>query len=170
MTEEILDLVNEADEVIGNLSRKEVYKKDLHNFRAVHVFLVNEDGKIWIPRRVASKQFWPSALDYSAAGHVESGESYDESFRREVAEELLVDVDTVSWRPLGKFTLKNGTFCFQAVYEIQSNQTPDYNKDDFSEARWLSPQEVVSMIEAGEPEVVDLAFTLRKFYLDKSSH
>lgn len=167
MPEEILDLVNEQDEVIGRLSRTEVYAQDLHNFRAIHVFVINSEGKIWIPRRVASKKFWPRSLDYSAAGHVESGEAYDTAFHREVSEEINIDTQKIPWRALGKITPSEGAFCFQMVYEIQSDQTPRYNSDDFLEAQWLFPQEIVSLIEKGEPEVVDLAYTLKKFYPSK---
>ena len=38
LSEEILDLVNEHDEVIGQLSRAEVYRRRLANFRVVNTF------------------------------------------------------------------------------------------------------------------------------------
>lgn len=165
MTEEILDLVDDQDRVIGQLSREEVYKQRLHNYRVVHGLLLNAEGKIWIPRRTALKKLYPNALDYSSAGHVESGETYDESFRRETREELNIDLDQVTWRTLGKLTPSEGAHCFQMVYEIQSNTTPNFNPEDFSESRWIFPREVVNMIEAGADAKSDLASTIKKFYL-----
>jgi isopentenyldiphosphate isomerase len=167
MTEEILDLVDDNDHVIGQLSRDEIYKRNLSNYRVVHGLLINKEGKLWIPRRTATKKIHPNALDFSSAGHVESGETYEASFRRETREELNLDLETVPWRELGKLTPTDGAHCFQMVYEIQSDVAPRFNTADFSEAKWLFPKEVVEMIEAGTLAKSDLAFTIRRFYLER---
>lgn len=163
--EEYLDLVNENDEVIGRKLRSEIYKEGLLNFRVVHVFIVNSKGLLWIPRRTAHKSLFPLGLDYSAAGHVESGETYDQTFVREVQEELNIDVSTVPYRTLGMLTPKDGVKVFEKVYEIQSDEAPSYNADDFCESYWLTPQEVVTMIENGEVAKDDLAFVIKQFYM-----
>lgn len=163
--EEILDLVDENDDVIGQMSRKEIYEKGLHNYRVVHGFVVNGEGKIWIPKRTMTKKIYPGALDYSSAGHVEAGETYDESFARETSEELNIDVTATTWRQLGKLTPAEGAHCFQMVYEVRSDVSPSYNPDDFSEAFWLTPAEAVAKIEGGAYAKTDLASTIKKFYL-----
>lgn len=164
MPEEILDLVNERDEVIGSMSRREIYEKGLRNFRVIHAFLVNKAGKLWIPRRTAHKKICPNGLDFSVAGHVESGESYDEAFRRETREEIGIDVDAVGWRTLGKFTHADGAHFFEQAYEIHFDQDPNYNPHDFSEAHWYTRKEVYELIAKGGPMKFDLEFTLRHFY------
>lgn len=165
MIEEILDLVDEQDQVIGQLSRNEIYKQQLHNYRVVHGLLINKEGQIWIPKRTGVKKLYPNALDYSSAGHVESGETYDESFLRETREELNIDLSAVAWRVLGKFTPSEGVHCFQMVYEIRSDVTPSFNPEDFSEAQWMFPKEVIELIESGADAKSDLAFTIRRFYV-----
>ncbi len=87
-TEEYLDLVDENDVVIGREKRSVVHKKRLNNFRVINVFIVNDEGKLWIPRRTAEKVNNPLALDMSVGGHVESGSTYEETFARETKEEL----------------------------------------------------------------------------------
>ncbi len=164
MSEEILDLVNERDEVIGSMSRREIYEKGLRNFRVVHAFLVNSEGKIWIPRRTAYKKICPNGLDYSVAGHVESGESYDSAFRRETQEEIGIDLDTVEWQRLGSFTQADGTQFFETVYEIRSDETPDYNSKDFAEAQWYTRKELQELLSQGGPIKMDLEFTIKRFY------
>ena len=52
--DELLDLVNEQDQVIGCRERGEIYKEGLTNFRVVNAFLVNDAGQLWIPRRTAT--------------------------------------------------------------------------------------------------------------------
>lgn len=119
MSEEILDLVNEQDEVIGGLSRAEIYRQQLSNFRVVHAFIVNSQGKIWIPQRTALKKIAPNGLDYSVAGHVESGKSCEKAFRRETQEETGIDTTVVPWKVKGKLTPTEGAHFFEMVYEIQ---------------------------------------------------
>lgn len=165
MSEEILDLVNEQDEVIGNLSRTEIYRQGLSNFRVVHAFIVNSEGKLWIPQRTALKKIAPNGLDYSVAGHVESGESYEASFRRETQEETGIDVATVPWKELGKLTPADGVHFFEMVYEIQSDEEPEYNRTDFVGANWYTPAEVLELLQQGGPHKMDLDFAIKRFYL-----
>ncbi len=162
---EYLDLVNENDEVIGKKLRSEIYKEGLTNFRVVNVFIINSKGQIWIPRRTANKAIFPLTLDFSAAGHVESGESYDEAFAKEVREELNIDVSKIPYQTLGKLTPKDGVKLFEMNYEIQSDEVPTFNPDDFVEYFWLTPKEIIDRIEAGEKAKDDIIVLLRRFYL-----
>ncbi len=163
--EEYLDLVNERDEVIGKKLRSEIYAEGLTNFRVVNVFVVNSQGQIWIPRRTAHKAIFPLSLDFSAAGHVESGETYDEAFAKEVREELDIDVSKVSHRLLGHLTPRDGVKLFEAVYEIRSDAAPQFNPDDFIEYYWMTPAEIAERIEGGDLAKDDIVPLLRRFYL-----
>ena len=164
-TEEYLDLVDENDQVIGRKLRSEVHAEGLHNFRAVNVFIVNEKGEIWIPRRQAHKQIAPLGFDMSMGGHVESGETYEEALKREAMEELNIDTDLIPVRLLGHLTpSKDGVHCFQNVYEIRSDVVPEFNPDDFIEYFWLNPQVLLDRITSGEKAKSDLSILVKKFY------
>lgn len=43
--EELLDLVDEHDNVIGTASREKIYAEGLRNYRVVHAFIVNSAEK-----------------------------------------------------------------------------------------------------------------------------
>lgn len=163
--DEYLDLVDLEDTVIGRKLRSEVYQENLSNFRVVNVFVVNSNGEIWVPRRAANKQIFPLCLDMSVGGHVESGESYMEAFKRETSEELNIDIDKVTFRLLGKLTPElDGVSAFMQVYEIALNETPHYNPDDFIEYFWLTPAEILRRIHEGENAKDDLPKLVKKFY------
>jgi len=163
-----LDLVDEKDQVIGQLERSKLYAAGMHNFRVINAFLVNELGQLWIPRRTAHKKSCPLHLDFSVSGHVSSGETYDQAFERELEEELNVLSTQVIWKRLGIITPhEHGSFAFNYSYQIFHNQTPDYNRDDFSEYSWLYPEEVLEKIARGEKAKSDLPVVLKHFYLDK---
>ena len=165
MNDEYLDLVDENDNVIGKKLRSEVYAEGLSNFRVVNAFLVNSEGKLWLPRRGAHKRIFPSCLDMSMGGHVESGETYDFSFKRELSEELNIDADKTPWKLLGHLTpQKDGVAAFMNVYEIQTDQAPDYNPDDYTEYYWMTPQELFESIDKGEKTKGDLPKLVKIFY------
>ncbi len=164
-TDEYLDLVDESDHVIGKKKRSEVYAEHLSNFRVVNAFVVNSRGEIWIPRRVANKRIFPLCLDMSIGGHVESGETYEQTLKRETQEELNVDIDTAQVRFLGHLTpQKDGVSAFMNVYEIKMEEAPNYNKDDFTEYFWLSPKALFERIDQGERIKGDLPILVKIFY------
>jgi isopentenyl-diphosphate delta-isomerase len=87
MKEEIFDVCNERDEVIGQNTRAEVHRLDLMH-RAVHVLVFNRRGEVFLQKRSMTKDTFPGAWDSSASGHLDSGEDYDACAVREVREEL----------------------------------------------------------------------------------
>lgn len=168
MQDEYLDLVDENDNVIGKKLRSEVYAEGLSNFRVVNTFLVNSAGKLWIPRRGVNKRIFPLCLDMSMGGHVESGETYGYSFKRELSEELNIDADTTPWKLLGHLTPeKDKVSAYMNVYEIRTDEAPDYNPDDFTEYFWLTPEELFEKISQGEKTKGDLPTLVKIFYLTK---
>ncbi len=82
-------MVNDRDEVIGHEIRREVHRLGLKH-RAVHVFIFNREGKLFLQKRSMRKDNFPGAWDSSASGHLDRGEEYDTCARREVREELGV--------------------------------------------------------------------------------
>jgi isopentenyldiphosphate isomerase len=165
-SEEILDLVNENDEVIGQIRRGDAYAQGVTNFRVIDAFIRNSEGKLFIPRRHKNKKMFPNRLDTSVGGHVESGETYEEALKKEAKEELNIDISLTSFRVLGKMTPHGDkTAAFITVFEIESDETPDYNRDDFSEHYWLTPQEILLRLENGDAAKGNLPKILRKFYL-----
>lgn len=166
MQDEYLDLVDKNDQVIGKKLRSEVYAEGLSNFRVVNAFLVNSEGKLWIPMRGPHKRIFPSCLDMSMGGHVESGEDYNASFKRELIEELGIDAEKTPWKLLGHLTPhENQVAAFMNVYEIKTDEVPQFNSDDFTEYFWLTPKEVIQKIEGGTEAKGDLPKLVKKFYL-----
>lgn len=89
MREEYFDVVNDADQVIDRLPRSRVHREGLKH-RAVHILVFHTDGRLFLQKRSMSKDSEPGKWDSSAAGHLDSGESYDQAAHRELKEELGV--------------------------------------------------------------------------------
>jgi len=164
-SDEMLDLVDEQDQVVGQMKRSQVYAQNLSNFRVINAFVVNAKGELWIPRRSASKKIFPLCLDMSVGGHVESGETYEETLRRETQEELNVDTDQLQVRFLGHLSPQNDhVSAHMHVYELRMEEAPDYNKQDFIESFWLTPKAFFEKIEQGDQAKSDLPKLIKKFY------
>ncbi|PTX99616.1 NUDIX hydrolase [Verrucomicrobia bacterium LW23] len=89
MAEDIFDVVDEQDRVVGQERRSVVHACGLRH-RAVHILVFNASGHVFLQKRSASKDLHPLTWDSSSSGHVDSGEDYDTSAVREIAEELGV--------------------------------------------------------------------------------
>ena len=90
--DEIFDVVDSEDMVIGKASRLQVHNNDLMH-RSVHILVFNSTGSLFLQKRAMIKDESPGLWDSSAAGHVESGEDYISCAKRELNEELsLSDV------------------------------------------------------------------------------
>jgi 16S rRNA (adenine1518-N6/adenine1519-N6)-dimethyltransferase len=87
--EERFPIVDENDHFLGDAPRSEVHGNNLRH-RAVHLFIFNAQGELFLQKRSRWKDRHPLLWDSSAAGHVESGEEYDETAVRELQEELGV--------------------------------------------------------------------------------
>lgn len=160
--DELLDIVNKDDEVIGTILRSnydQLVEQKLGYIRAVEMFIQNDEGQLWIPTRTADKKIAPNGLDYSMGGHVESGESYEESALREIEEELNLKIDPSKLEFIKKF--KPGVIpYFRNFYIYRSNESPVYNPNDFVGAEWLSPDEILKKIDSGMPAKTSLRETV----------
>lgn len=161
---EWLDKVNEQDEVVGRISRADP-ALCWREVRVVNAFLRNAAGQLWIPRRSPSKSLYPSALDVSVGGAVQSGESYLQAFRREAAEELNLDIDQLDWQLIATFSpYQTGLSSFIHAYEIRSDLAPRFNPADFTGGEWLAPAKLLQRIEQGDPAKGDLPELVRRCY------
>lgn len=162
MTDELLDIVDQEDRVIGQMMRSEVYRNKMSNFRAINAFLINDEGQLWIPRRVASKKLFPLSLDASVAGHVGAGETYEQAFERELMEEIGLNLKNVTWKYIGPMTpYEHGTSAFIRLYVIYTNETPCYNPEDFFEYYWIHPRELLKRLTEGEKHKSDLPLMVK---------
>lgn len=88
-TGEMFDVVDEQNRVIGSKPRGTVHKERLLH-RAIHIFVFNQRGDLFLQRRSRWKDAHPRRWDSSAAGHVNAGDDYDATAPRELTEELGV--------------------------------------------------------------------------------
>jgi 16S rRNA (adenine1518-N6/adenine1519-N6)-dimethyltransferase len=124
---ELLEIVDEQDRVTGTATRKEIHRQGLMH-RAVHIFVFNARGKIYVQRRSSAKDRHPLKLDSSAAGHVDPGETYEQTAVRELQEELGIraDIQEILRVPASEETDQEHVALFKTV----TRQDPIPNADE----------------------------------------
>ena len=141
MSEEIFDVVNEQDEVIGRRPRSEVHRLGLMH-RATHVLVFNSRGQVFLQKRSMKKDRQPGLWDSSASGHVDSGEDYDTCALRELGEELGLRPST---SPCRLFKLPASAQTDQEhvwVYRCESDGPFTLHPEEIERGGWFSPEAV----------------------------
>jgi isopentenyldiphosphate isomerase len=87
---ELFDLVDLDDRVIGRVRRGEAHRNPALVHRSVQILVFARNGRLFLQRRSRTKDLFPGYYCASASGHVISGEEYLTTARREVEEELGV--------------------------------------------------------------------------------
>jgi isopentenyldiphosphate isomerase len=154
--EEIFDVVNERDEIIGQRPRGEVHRLGLMH-RAVHVLVFNAAGEIFLQKRSMSKDRQPGLWDSSSSGHLDCGEDYDACAVRELQEEIGLKLQAP---PTRLFKLAAGPETDQEhlwVYRCEAEGPFELDKDEIERGGWFSPAEVSAWIKR-RPEDFASAF------------
>lgn len=147
--DELFDVVDEEDNVIGQATRAVVHARGLFH-RAVHIFLFNQRGELLIQQRSAAKDEFPLCWTSSASGHVDAGEEYLPAAQRELEEELGLrePLQFVLKLPPSERTANEQTVLFRA----DTTQEPRCNREEIAVVRFLPLPEIVQWIER-QPEV-----------------
>jgi len=155
--DEIFDVVDSEDMVIGKASRLQVHNNDLMH-RSVHILVFNSTGSLFLQKRAMIKDESPGLWDSSAAGHVESGEDYISCAKRELNEELSlsdVQLDEVLSIPAQRKTFWEHI----RVYRCVTDGNICINKNEISEGRHMKLSEVRALMQLN-PEIHTPTFSL----------
>ena len=97
---EILDIVNDNDEVIGQAERGRVHREGLV-CRLVYVCFYTANREVILQKRSDIKKNDPGKLTTTASGHVASEQSYLEAAERETFEETGIEVSPEDLKSFG---------------------------------------------------------------------
>ena len=140
-SQELLDVVDENDRVIGVKTRGEIHARGLMH-RAVHILVFNTSGELFIQKRSMSKDNDPGLWDSSAAGHVDSGEDYYDCAIRELGEELgltaKVSLETLFRLPASPITDMEHCIVYRCI-----NEGPfELQAEEIDEGAWINGSEM----------------------------
>lgn len=174
---EIIDIVDSQDNVIWQIERKQCYI-DCTTNRIVSILLFNNEWKLALQKRSKTSSFMPWALWLSAWWHVSTWETYEIAARKELQEELWIEVPlemkyklydnraVVNWK-YHKHSLDVPHYFFEWIFEWIYNWDFYFNteeNDEVDDVRFFSLEEIKEMIEKEVPMMPNLSYILKKYY------
>lgn len=92
---EILDLVNENDEIIGEVEKDVANQNPKLIHREIGILIFNNKNEVLFQQRSLKKKIGPGLWIISASGHVPKGLSYEQAAHKELQEELGFDTKLI---------------------------------------------------------------------------
>lgn len=141
--DETLEVVDEDGVVVGLASRARCHADPDLLHRAVHVFVFDAQGRVFLQLRSRAKRIQPGRWDTSVGGHVDPGESVEQAARREMAEELglanpalpLEQIHHYLWRTELESELVT-------TFRVRHDGPFSLHPDEIEDGRFFSPDEL----------------------------
>ncbi len=134
---------------------------------AVHICIFNKDGQMLIQQRQSSKKEWAGFWDLSAGGAVTAGENIEHAIKRELKEELGIDISNENLRPHLTIHFNQG---FNHIYIIEKDldlSDVKIRNEEVKDVKWANKNELLEMIDKKEfiayhHGFIELLFFMRK--------
>lgn len=153
--DEIFDVVDENDQVVGQKTRREVHAQKLLH-RAIHIFVFNKRGELLLQKRSHLKDAKPEKWDSSAAGHLDSGEDYLPAAARELTEELGIPATEADLTFIGKIPPGPATgFEWVKLFSIQSDAPIHFPASEIECVAWFPISEIREWVAARPQDFAD---------------
>lgn len=151
MENEFFDIVDEKDSIIGTATRREVHKNKKLIHRSVGVAVFDDGGRIFLQKRSGGKDTEPLKWTISCSGHVISGDTYEKTARRELMEELGMNLEIT---PIVKFICKAPHETeITMLYKSFSNGPFKLNSQEIIEGKFFTQKELNYEIGSGRIEL-----------------
>ena len=146
--EEVFELLDEEGNVVGRERRSRCHSDPSLIHGAVHVFVTDGDGRVFLQKRSLTKDIQPGRWDTSVGGHLSPGESYEEGAAREMLEEVglrgeLRFLYRYLWRTDRETELVQ-------TYIVETGETPVTDPVEIEEGRFFSRRELEHLLEGDE--------------------
>ena len=155
VSQELLDVVDANDRVVGVRTRGEIHRLGLMH-RSVHILVFNRNEELFIQKRSMSKDNNPGLWDSSAAGHLDRGEHYPDCAIRELTEELGVVVasplESLFRLPASQQTgMEHCT-----VYRCVNDGPFQLQEEEIDEGTWVCSTEMDRRVSEEDPALTSI--------------
>ena len=172
MQDELLDLVDQNDEVIGTVWKSEAHKDPSKIHREVAIGVFNNYREVLLQQRSMNKSNDPGEWKITAAGHVTAGEKPENAAKREVFEELGLTISPIFFKKIfrkrtGQSVSPESRFFY--IYYSLVNGRPQMKLDqkEVMGVVWIKPTRLEEFAKGHKWDVKSLS---HKTIIDVSRH
>lgn len=142
---ELLTQVDENNAVIGGVPRGKAHETKAIYYRTIFVLVKNRRDEILVQKRSATKDLHPNCWDLSVGGHVNFGQSYLQTARRELAEELGIKANKRDLKFKGEVLVKlakSNEYFHVFEYMLKNGDKVSIEKEEISSIDWLTINQI----------------------------
>jgi len=160
--DELLDLVNKKDEVIGTVWKSEAHKNPKLIHREIAVAVFNQNGEVLLQRRSLNKSKGPGKWQITVAGHISAGEDPRDAVAREVYEELGFKIKPVYFtKEFWRSKDGNEARFFWIYYSlIKSKPVLKPDMAEVMDTKWIKPSEIENFINKNNYSIDHKSFKM----------
>jgi len=163
MSKEYFDILDENGNKIGKTKLRSEVHRDGDWHKAVHIWIINNNGDVLLQRRCATKDSNPNMLDISSAGHLTAGDDSITGAVRELKEELNLDVQPNELKFIK--TIKRSvkyteTFInneFDDMYILRTDKSIEdmkYQEEEISDIFFVPYKKFKEMVTTKQPDLL----------------
>jgi isopentenyl-diphosphate delta-isomerase type 1 len=147
---ELLDVIDEDDKVIGQMTKKDVHAGSNILHREIGILIYDKSGNMLLQQRSWKKKLFAGEWTISVIGHVLSGQTPEEAAHMELKEELGFDTELkfAERRLFADGNHMSYGFIFTGEFPRGVMISPD--KDELVRAGFFKRDEVLKMIGEGK--------------------
>ncbi len=169
MADEWLDVVDDANVVVGRELRSKIHRRGLLH-RGIHVFLFTREDQLLVQRRSGNRDTAPLALDGSVSEHLLAGEDYAAGARRGLREEL--GIEGIELRPIVRFRMQYGPNDDEICQLYEGAVDPvnvRYDPTEVADIAYHTLAELTAQVRAGKENFSRWFQQLLLWYQDEPS-
>lgn len=149
MANELLDLIDENDKVIGEVWKNAAHKDPKLIHREVSVILYDEENKILFQKRSNKKKINPSIWTESCSGHVPKGMKPEDAAHIELQEELGFNTKLKYFGTTIAHLPNETHFTYWYVGKYPGKKIK-LQKEEVDKAEFLSRSQLEELVKSGE--------------------
>ena len=158
---ELIEIVNERNEVLEPRRRHEM-RRDRLIHRATYAFVKYKRNYFYVQKRSLLIDYCPGFFDPTPGGVVAAGESFEETNRREVAEEM--GIHNAASKHLFTFYYEDHRVrCFGDAWELSYDGPLTLQTEEVESVHLMSMQEILARADCGEHFTPDSIFACREY-------
>lgn len=157
----LIDLVDQADHVIGRVPRGRVFTTRA-GFRVTHIFVFNSTGDLLLQRLGEERRRNPLRWGSSVAAYLHAGESTSACAHRRLREELGL---ATTLQKFGSIAMHDqGCIKFITLYLTKADRPSIEEPEHIQEIQFRNPLEVLSQIKAAPQTFTETFRHVFRFY------